>query len=147
MDTKLRKTIQSRTDHLLEVREFVLEAARKCGFSDDEASKIVLAVDEACTNVIKHAYHNAPDKEIQIEIQTDENTFQVSVIDEGKAFNPGAAKLPDLKQHLAQYRRGGLGVYLMRTLMDKVEYGYASGRRNEVRLIKYLTPSNSIVRG
>ena len=61
---KLTKSILSRTDKLLEVREFVLEAARNSGFSEEEASKIVLAVDEACTNVIKHAYQFAPDRTI-----------------------------------------------------------------------------------
>ena len=69
MPRKLTKTIESRTDNLLEVREFVLDAARTFGFSEEEASKIVLAVDEACTNVIKHAYHYAPDKKIQIVIE------------------------------------------------------------------------------
>lgn len=147
MAKKLTKIILSRTDNLLEVREFVLEAAHKFGFSDEEASKIVLAVDEACTNVIKHAYQNAPDKKIQIEIVPDRETFQVIIIDEGRSFNPGAAKLPDLKQHLAHYRRGGLGVYLMRTLMDKVEYSYDPGKRNEVRLIKYLPAAKSAARG
>ncbi|MBI3579145.1 MAG: ATP-binding protein [Ignavibacteriales bacterium] len=143
LSKKISKTIESRTDHLLEVREFVLEAARQFGFSEEEASKIVLAVDEACTNVIKHAYQNAPDKIIQVEISRDKDAFQVSILDEGRSFNPTALKTPDLKQHLAHFRRGGLGVYLMRTLMDKVEYNFAPGRKNEVRLIKFLTPGES----
>jgi serine/threonine-protein kinase RsbW len=138
---KLTKTIESRTDNLLEVREFVLRAARGFGFSEEEASKIVLAVDEACTNVIKHAYQFAPDREIEIVIQPVKDRMQITVIDDGTSFNPSIAKLPDLKQHLSHYRRGGLGIYLMRTLMDKVEYKYAPGKKNEVRLTKYLTAS------
>jgi serine/threonine-protein kinase RsbW len=140
---KLTKTIESRTDNLLEVREFVLKAARQFGFEEEEASKIVLAVDEACTNVIKHAYQYAPDRKIEIVIRPDKDRLQITVIDDGKAFNPSIAKLPDLKQHLSHYRRGGLGIYLMRTLMDKVEYKYAPGKRNEVRLTKYLSASES----
>jgi serine/threonine-protein kinase RsbW len=140
---KLIKTIESRTDNLLEVRDFVLHAAREFGFSEEEASKIVLAVDEACTNVIKHAYQFAPDREIEIVIQPVKDRMQITVIDDGKSFNPSVAKLPDLKQHLSHYRRGGLGIYLMRTLMDKVEYKYAPGKKNEVRLTKYLTASES----
>jgi serine/threonine-protein kinase RsbW len=140
---KLTKTIESRTDNLLEVREFVLKAARQFGFGEEEASKIVLAVDEACTNVIKHAYQYAPDREIEIVIRPDRDRLQITVIDDGKAFNPSIARLPDLKQHLSHYRRGGLGIYLMRTLMDKVEYKYAPGKRNEVRLTKYLSDSES----
>ena len=137
----LTKTIESRTDNLLEVREFVLRAAREFGFSEEEASKIVLEVDEACTNVIKHAYQFAPDKQIEIVILPVKDCMQITVIDDGKSFNPSSAKLLDLKQHLSHYRRGGLGIYLMRTLMDKVEYKYAPGKKNEVRLTKYLTAS------
>ena len=137
----LTKTIESRTDNLLEVREFVLRAAREFGFSEEEASKIVLAVDEACTNVIKHAYQFAPDKQIEIVILPVKDCMQITVLDDGKSFNPSSAKLLDLKQHLSHYRRGGLGIYLMRTLMDKVEYKYAPGKKNEVRLTKYLTAS------
>jgi serine/threonine-protein kinase RsbW len=140
---KLIKTIESRTEKLLEVREFVLQAARRAGFSEEEASKIVLAVDEACTNVIKHAYQFAPDRTIQIVIEPIKDRLQITVIDDGMAFNPSTAKLPDLKQQLTHYRRGGLGIYLMRTLMDKVEYKYAPGKKNEVRLTKYLAPSET----
>lgn len=140
---KLTKTIESRTDNLLEVRDFVLNAARQFGFEEEEASKIVLAVDEACTNVIKHAYQYAPDREIEIVIRPDKDRLQITVIDDGRAFNPSTTKLPDLKQHLSHYRRGGLGIYLMRTLMDKVEYKYVPGKRNEVRLTKYLSASES----
>jgi anti-sigma regulatory factor (Ser/Thr protein kinase) len=44
-----------------------------------------------------------------------------------------------MKEYLSHYRHGGLGVYLMKSLMDKVEYKINSGRRNEVRMIKYLS--------
>ena len=66
MTMPLEKTIRSVTDSLLGVREFVSGAARAFGFSDDDTSKIVLAVDEACTNIIKHAYQYASDREITI---------------------------------------------------------------------------------
>lgn len=146
MPKKISKTIRSRTDHLLEVREFVLDAARQFGFGEEEASKIVLAVDEACTNIIKHAYHYAPDKRIEITIYRQDGEFEVRITDEGKAFDPATVTLPDIKQHLTHYRRGGLGVYLMRKLMDKVEYSLSKGRKNEVRLTKYLKADHSQAR-
>lgn len=143
---KISKTIRSRTDHLLEVREFVLEAARQFGFGEEEASKIVLAVDEACTNIIKHAYQNAPDKKIEITIYRQNGEFEVRIFDEGRAFDPAAVTLPDIRQQLTHYRRGGLGVYLMKTLMDKVEYNMSRGKKNEVRLTKYLKADHSQAR-
>ncbi len=135
---KISKTVLSRTDHLLEVREFVSEAARQFGFDEEDIANIVLAVDEACTNIIKHSYQYAPDKHIDIAIIRNNGTFEVRIRDHGKSFNPDTLKVPDLKRNLSEHRRGGLGVYLMRKLMDKVEYSFAAGESNEVSLVKYL---------
>ena len=129
----------------MEVREFISEAAREFGFQDEETANIVLSVDEACTNTIKHAYQFAPDQKIEIDVLRGKDSFEVRITDKGKPFDPELIKPPDLRQHLTQYRRGGLGVYLMKRLMDKVEYSFKPGKKNEVRLIKYLsgTPSEA----
>ncbi len=138
MAKKISKTVLSRTDHLLEVRDFVSDAARQFGFSEEDVANIVLAVDEACTNIIKHAYQYAPDKEISIAIHRNNGTFEVKIKDRGKSFNPDVLRAPDLKRNLSHHRRGGLGVYLMRKLMDKVEYNFSDDTNNEVSLVKYL---------
>lgn len=143
MTKSLKKTILSSTDNLLEVREFVSDAARDFGFSEEETSKIALAVDEACTNIIKHAYQNRTDQKIQVAIHPQSDKFEISIVDEGKTFDPESLKPLNLKEHLSHYRRGGLGVYLMRTLMDKVEYHSLSGKKNEVRLTKYSQAARS----
>ena len=123
---------------MIAVREFVSASARKFGFSDEEVSKIALAVDEACTNVIKHAYKFDPTKEITVTVKPRGRTFEVSIKDHGKQFNPSDILAPDMKEYLSHFRRGGLGIYLMKSLMDKVEYDIEPGKKNEVRLIKYL---------
>lgn len=138
MSRPLTKTIQSRTDHLHEIRDFVAAVAQQIGFDEEDTANIVLAVDEACTNVIKHAYNYAPDEEITVELHPGNKRLEVRVLDRGRAFDPDSVKPPDMKHHLSQYRRGGFGIYLMKTLMDKVEYRFSPGKRNEVRLIKYL---------
>jgi serine/threonine-protein kinase RsbW len=143
---KISKTVLSRTDNLLEVREFVSDAARQFGFSEEDVANIVLAVDEACTNIIKHAYQYAPDKEIVIAILRNNGTFEVKIKDTGKNFDPDTLRAPDLKRNLSHHRRGGLGVYLMKKLMDKVEYEFAPGRSNEVSLVKYLSSKHAPVR-
>ncbi|HLF19535.1 MAG TPA: ATP-binding protein [Bacteroidota bacterium] len=140
------KRILSRTDHLSEVREFISEAAGAFGFSDEDIANISLAVDEACTNIIKHAYQNAPDKEIEISVIRSKKNFEVRIVDFGRQFNPKEIKVPDLRQNLAHHRRGGLGVYLMKRLMDKVEYNFMPGKHNEVRLVKYLQKDASVAR-
>lgn len=143
MPKPLVKTIRSVTDHLLTVRDFVARAARQFGFSEEESSKIVLAVDEACTNIIKHAYHFASDKDIEIAIYRFDDRFEVRIYDSGVTFDARTLKPLDLKDHLTHYRRGGLGVYLMKSLMDAVEYTTLPDHRNEVRLVKYRSQNRS----
>jgi serine/threonine-protein kinase RsbW len=138
------KIILSRTDNLLEVREYVGKAARAFGFSEENAANIVLAVDEACTNIIKHAYQYATDKEIEVSIHQNKPSFEISIFDSGRSFDPSTIRRPDLKEHIGHRKRGGLGVYLMKKLMDKVEYKFHKGKRNEVRLIKYLSRASTV---
>lgn len=130
--------VESRTERLIAVRDFVSEAARAFGFGDEDISKIALAVDEACTNVIKHAYRSDPTKIIRVDVSAADRAFEVAIRDEGAQFNPTQVHAPDMREYLTHYRRGGLGMYLMKSLMDKVEYSIVSGKANEVRLTKYL---------
>lgn len=130
--------IESRTDRLIAVREFVSVAARRFGFAEEDVSKIALAVDEACTNIIKHAYKFDPTKSITVIVGSRNGAFEILIQDTGKEFDPALIQTPDMKEYLAHYRRGGLGVYLMKSLMDKVEYKITPGQKNEVRLTKFL---------
>lgn len=131
-------TISSRTEELMEVREFVSRAAVGFGFPEEEVSKIALAVDEACTNIIKHAYRQNPGNTIKITVVGNDTAFEVVIRDHGASFDPSDVHSPDMKEYLTQFRRGGLGVYLMKTLMDKVEYDMRPGVENSVRLVKFL---------
>ena len=129
--------IPSRTDKLVLARDFVARAARVFGFAEDDVNNIALAVDEACTNIIKHAYHYATDKEIDILISMKKPEFEILIRDAGNHFDPNRVPMPDMKEYMSHYKRGGLGMYLMKKLMDKVEY-QIQPRKNVVRLIKYL---------
>lgn len=134
-------TIESRTERLIDVREFISVAARELGFGDEDVSKIALAIDEACTNVIKHAYEFDPTRKIDVTVRSGNGAMEILIADSGKDFDPTVISSPDMEEYLSQYQRGGLGVYLMRSLMDKVEYNIVPGKRNEVRLVKYLPRS------
>lgn len=136
---KYQLRIPSQTDNLELIREFVARIARKVGFKDDDVSKIELAVDEACANVIKHAYHNKNEKKpIDIAIQIDYQKFTIIITDHGRGFNPQKIKSPDMKEYLAEMRVGGLGIYLMRTLMDEIDFNIKPGKRNQVIMSKYF---------
>jgi serine/threonine-protein kinase RsbW len=132
-------SVKSTTDHLAQIREFTKRAANECGFSDDVIGKIILAVDEACTNIIKHAYKYSPDGNITIAIKFAESKFEIAIIDEGIHFNPDSIPEPDIKEYYKQKKVGGLGVYLIRKLMDEVKYSTSTGNKNQVVLVKYLS--------
>ncbi|MDI6779376.1 MAG: ATP-binding protein [Bacteroidota bacterium] len=137
MSKPLKLKICSKTESLVEVRNFVSEAALNFGFDEETANKIVLAVDEACTNIIKHAYKYVPDKIIEIEVRPNSEKFEVKLTDYGISFDPRVVKTPNIKSSIMKYRKGGLGMYLMKSLVDKVEYNMNQNRRNTVRIIKY----------
>lgn len=132
-----RLTIGSQTDHLTEVRQFVSALAREHGFTDDDVNKIAIAVDEACTNIIKHGYNFSPEHSIDIEIRREGNNFEILISDSGKKFDPNSIETPDMKEYLSHYRRGGLGVYLMKRIMDSVEFN-SYRNRNTLRMVKTL---------
>jgi len=138
--------IPSHTDNLEIVRNFVSAVAKKVGFGDSEISKIELSVDEACTNVIEHAYRHKAKQKIDVAIKIDYQKFTVIITDRGRAFNFKDVEMPDMKTYLAELRVGGLGIYLMKTLMDKVEYHSTPGKKNEVRMVKYFLKKNDASR-
>ncbi|MFH1943446.1 MAG: ATP-binding protein [bacterium] len=139
MPTKsYRLRIPSQKDNLEIIRHFISGVARKVGFNSEDVNKIELAVDEACTNVIRHAYQNDETKDIDIAIKIDYQKFTVVVTDQGRSFNTEEVELPDMDTYLAELRVGGLGIYLMKTLMDEVDYKSKPNGINEVRMVKYF---------
>lgn len=143
--TQYRLKLPSQSDNLSLIRELVTKVATKVGFSNDDVSKIELAVDEACANVIKHAYGKNSRKIIDVLIKVDTQKLMVVVTDKGKGFKPDEIKLPKMNEYLQEMRVGGLGIYLIETLMDKVNFDVQPGIRNQVKMIKYLNkpaPSN-----
>ena len=130
--------VKSTTDNLALIRDFTKSAAQKCGFTEETIDKIALAVDEACTNVIKHAYKYSPEGDIIVNINVNHNKMTVSITDHGSNFDPSLVPEPDVKKYYRQHKIGGLGIYLMRKLMDEVNFNSVQGSKNQVVLIKYL---------
>jgi serine/threonine-protein kinase RsbW len=131
--------LTSETENLELIREFVAKIAQKTGLKEIDVNKIELAVDEACANVIKHAYpEDAPSKPIQIRIEVNPGKMLIIVSDKGKGFDVKSVPAVDMNKYLAEMRVGGLGIYLIRNLMDEVEFTMNQGKNNEVRMIKYF---------
>lgn len=125
--------ILSATRNLGKVRRFVARHAREVGFSDQVVEYVTLAVDEACSNVIRHAYAGDKNGPVEIDILVEPKVFTVTIRDEGSAFEPDTYQPPDLESSVRSRRPGGYGIFMMRKLMDKVHY-HSDGLHNEVRL-------------
>jgi len=130
-------TVKASTKHLAKVRDFVAAHAEQIGLNPKDVSEIRLAVDEAYTNIIKHAYKNDPHKKVNIEIGSDGEQLWISLMDQGSGFDPNTYNEPDLMKRIKEKKRGGMGVYLIRKLMDQVQYN-RKGQTNEIRMVKNL---------
>jgi len=130
--------VKSSTENLGAIREFVEEKALHTGMDKNIVDKIVLAVDEACTNIIKHAYNYDDSTDFVIRVLISKKEFKVLLIDHGKSFDPSQVADPDMPTYLKQRRVGGLGLHLMRHLMDNVEYHTLAGDGNQLILTKKI---------
>ena len=125
-------------DNLDDVREFVGEAARQVGFSDKEIYSIQLAADEACSNIIEHAYAGVTDGKFEIDCIILDRGLKIVMRDQGKSFNPSSVPEPNVKADLSERKIGGLGMYLMRKLMDEVTYETSAETGNILTMVKRL---------
>jgi anti-sigma regulatory factor (Ser/Thr protein kinase) len=106
------------------------------GVGDEIRYKIMLALDEAVANVINHAFCDVPPPHlIRVRLDITEAMFAAEVIDNGRPFDPTAAPDPDLTLSLEQRTPGGLGIHLMRNVMDRLQYRHAAGE-NTLRMEK-----------
>jgi anti-sigma regulatory factor (Ser/Thr protein kinase) len=131
-------SLPSDVNYLDIARTFVAEIAGKVGLNGSEIHDLQLAVTEAVTNVIEHAYEGDSDQRIELAIEKDGECFIVAITDSGSVrFDPTSKPDPDMKEYMSQCRIGGLGLFLMRKLMDEVEYT-SDDNHNRVRLVKKI---------
>jgi serine/threonine-protein kinase RsbW len=132
--------IPAECENLGHVCKFVSGIAGSMGFSEQHLHQIELIVDEACTNVIKHAYQtgNYPRKIIQAKVEKHPEKIAIVIADRGAGFDPAAIKSPNLKEYQKRMIIGGLGLYLIKQFSDEVHFRIQPGVRNEVRMVKFL---------
>ncbi|NOX16775.1 MAG: ATP-binding protein [Chlorobi bacterium] len=133
-----RLTVKSSTENLIEIRNFLSGIADELSLPKDLVDKIILSVDEACTNIIKHAYGSSPSEDININVKYFKDKLEVTIVDSGIHFDPSSVPPPDLKKYVKERKHGGLGMFLMKELMDKVKYSALPGGQNQLKLIKYI---------
>jgi anti-sigma regulatory factor (Ser/Thr protein kinase) len=127
--------IPSETSYLALVRDLTKKMAETAGFPETTADRLALAVDEATTNVIEHAYKGAADQEIELRFEDRGPEFRVEIIDTGRMIDPRTVPRVDLERFVTERRTGGLGMHLMEKIMDSCTFR-RSGRRNVCLLVK-----------
>lgn len=137
------KEFEAREDTLSDIREFVLRALGYTRFSQRELTAVLLVIEEACTNVIRHAYLYGPGY-IKLRVVLERRKVTFDIIDTGRKFDFDTAGTPDLERYVQTSRKGGLGLYLIRKIMDNVEY-YSSGGENCLHLEKTLPSKNRLI--
>lgn len=123
-------------EFLDEIREFVGDIARKGGFGEKDVYNIQLATDEAASNIIEHAYEGASDGVLDMSCGMEADAIKIILIDYGLPFDPSTIPMPDLKADLSDRKIGGLGIFLMRKLMDEVHYEPRADKSNVLTMIK-----------
>jgi serine/threonine-protein kinase RsbW len=127
-----------RYENLEKICDLVTEQAIMAGFDDSAVYAIQTAVDEACSNIIEHAYGGEDQGDIDILISTDDKCITVKLTDHGKPFVPDDIPEPNISGNLKEREAHGLGLYFMRRLMDDVCFDFSKDIGNIVTMVKCL---------
>ena len=125
-------------EQLVQIAEFVTQAAREAGLTDDDVFHVEMAVDEACSNIIEHAYADRSGDIDLICTSSKPGAFEITIHDSGRSFNPDGVAAPplDVPADVDDLNEGGLGLYFMRKLMDEVRFEMVAGQGNTLTMTK-----------
>ena len=126
--TLLDMKFPARAENLKDIRRAVRDAVTMAGCRDGMANDIVIAIDEACQNVIRHAYGGDSNETIELAMHVDGGELIVRIRD--KAAPVDTAKISP--RALDDLRPGGLGTHFMREIMDSVDYAAVSAERGNL---------------
>jgi len=147
----LRMELRSNAEVLCVVRSATARLAELLGFSDSDSHLVILAVDEALTNIIRHAYKGERERCIEVTFRllsktgdsVPQRTLEIVLLDDGVPVDPKRLRPRPLKEvPIDELKPGGLGLYFIRKNMDRVEFRRLDGR-NLLRLTKALPPAGS----
>lgn len=117
---------------------FLDDCCKQAGLTENVAFAIRLAGEEACTNIINHAYLEAEPGPLSVRVSWDDMQVVILIEDKAPLFSPDSAPAPDLAANLETRRLGGLGWYLIQQMMDVVHHEPRADGGNRLRMIKLL---------
>jgi serine/threonine-protein kinase RsbW len=125
-------------ENLKGVRDFIRKSLRGHVASDVVLNEIILALDEMCSNLMIHAHHCNPDHTLELHIDVPQKGKLIfEILDDGEMFDINHFHQPAIDNLIHEKRKGGLGIRLVKSIMDEVEYTKRNGR-NVCRLIKKI---------
>jgi serine/threonine-protein kinase RsbW len=145
MGVKHVLTVPGRYEEIQKICQFVADGAADSGLDETAIFHIELACDEACTNIIEHAYEGEDKGKIHISWQLKGTTFTITFHDNGRSFNPETVPKPTLPPtssdptappDIDNVKVGGLGIHFMRQLMDDVQFQFDEKVGNTLILVK-----------
>ncbi len=132
-------TVPGRYEEIQKICQFMADGAARSGLDQTAIFHIELACDEACTNVIEHAYNGEDKGKITVSWQMKDGAFIINIHDNGRSFNPDAVPVPTLPPDASDpenVKVGGLGIHFMRQLMDEVRFTFDDKVGNTLTLVK-----------
>jgi len=135
MNTTSSLCIAAEAKNLAEIRHFVQEKALAIGLDPAMIPNVILAVDEAVSNIIAHGYQ-CQEGAVEIEVSREGEALVIRVRDEAAPFDPTIVPSPDVTLPLEQRVPGGLGIHLIRQIMDEMTHRVTPHGGNELTLVK-----------
>ena len=122
------------------IREFIRNSLKEQGIPEMDLAAIILALDEMCSNLMIHAHHCNPEHLLELHIDVPvKGKLIFEIVDDGSVFNINQFNSDDINNLVHEKRKGGLGIRLVKTIMDNVEYFSRDGK-NICRLTKQMMP-------
>lgn len=131
--------IYCQTTALAELRVFLQKTLGDLHLSEKDQHQLTLAVEEVCANLIIHSHKCNEKDQIDLEVKQSPGKLIFEIRDQGEAFNLLDYEIPDLKKVIGEKRKGGLGIILVKKIMDEIEFESYKGT-NTCRLIKWFRP-------
>jgi len=124
-------------NRLGDIRKFIKNVLEKHQVADLEKNTIILAVDEVCANLIIHSHNCNPSEQLELKVHVNKKNITFDIIDKGVGFNIENYKEPSLVDIVRQKKKGGIGLMLVKRIMDDIEF-IEGDKMNVYRLHKKL---------
>jgi len=141
---KTEITIPAEIDVIIPLRNLIEKIGLRYAFAKSTIYPTKLAVEEAVTNIIQHGYIDTSHGKITVQVFVQLDRLSIVLIDQGLSFDPRMVNNPDIIQYIDKGKRGGLGIFMIRRLMDEFQYA-VTDRGNEIRLTKYRGSSHKSI--